>query len=72
MSEAQHVGQISRGETDDGWPFVPGVQCFECGRFVGRNGYIGIGTFEMSSEVAYVEGHCRRCMDRGAAEFPDA
>ena len=48
---------------DDCMPFVSGVNCLDCGRFVGRDGYIGIGYCEMSSEVAYVEGQCRRCID---------
>jgi hypothetical protein len=56
------VMQIVSGVCDDGisW-YVPGVNCFDCGRFVGRDGYIGIETFEMSSTVASVEGQCARC-----------
>ncbi|MCW2922132.1 MAG: hypothetical protein JWL76_2006 [Thermoleophilia bacterium] len=40
-----------------------GINCYTCGKFVGRDGYISIGHFEMSSEVAYVEGECRKCME---------
>lgn len=49
---------------DDGMSqFVPGINCLDCGRFVGRNGYIGIEHYEMSSTVASIEGQCRRCLD---------
>jgi hypothetical protein len=51
---------------DDGRDFVPGVGCGDCGRFVGRDGSIELGYFEMSNQIAYVEGTCRRCSD-GAA-----
>lgn len=55
---------ITSGLCDDGMtPFVPGINCIDCGRFVGRDGYIGIEHFEMSSVVASVEGQCRRCID---------
>lgn len=54
---------LVRGTCDDGMtPYVPGIPCGECGRFVGRDGYIGINHFEMSSEVASVEGECARCL----------
>ncbi len=43
-----------------------GINCTWCGRFVGRDGYIGIYHFESSSEVAYVEGECRNCIEKGA------
>ncbi len=56
---------LARGLMDDEMSaYVPGVNCLDCGRFVGRDGYIGIDHFEMSSEVASVEGQCRRCIDR--------
>lgn len=57
------VQSIVSGLMTDGcsW-FVPGVNCMSCGRFVGRDGWIGIQTFEMSTEVASVEGECRRCL----------
>lgn len=42
--------------------FVPGVNCDECGRFVGRDGSICIEYFEMSREIAGVDGTCRRCI----------
>ena len=59
------VRQIIRGTCSDGisW-YVPGVNCMTCGRFVGRDGDISIGTFEMSETVAWVEGECRRCLGR--------
>lgn len=57
---------ITRGCTDDDRPFVPGLNCLDCGRFVGRDGYVGIETFEMSGEVASVEGMCARCVRREA------
>lgn len=47
---------------DEMTPFIPGINCYECGRFVGRDGHIGVGYFEMSNEVAYVEGECGRCL----------
>lgn len=54
--------QITSGYTDDGRPFVPGVNCDSCGRFVGRDGHIEIECFEMSSTVASVSGECGRCL----------
>lgn len=61
MSETR--ADIARGVCDDGeTAYVPGVNCGECGRFVGRDGHILIGTFEMSEIVAYVEGECARCL----------
>lgn len=51
-------------EMDDGiGRFIPGVNCMDCGRFVGRDGYIGIDYYEMSSTIAGIEGQCRRCLD---------
>lgn len=59
-----YLANIESGLMDDEmYPFVSGVNCLTCGRFVGRDGHIGIGYFEMSSEVAYVEGECRRCLN---------
>lgn len=52
------------GMTTDGLhEYWPGIPCQYCGKFVGRDGYIGIEHFEMSSEVASVEGECRRCIE---------
>lgn len=63
------VGQIAHGLCDDEMtPYVPGVNCFECGRFVGRDGYIGFDHFEMSDQLASVEGQCRRCLGREGGE----
>lgn len=61
------MGTLVRGTCDDGQPYVPGVNCMTCGRFVGRDGWIGIECFETSFEVASVEGECARCM----AQRPD-
>lgn len=53
------------GYTDDGLSeFWPGVNCIECGCFVGRDGQISIEHFEMSMEVASVDGTCARCLAR--------
>ena len=57
---------IASGVCEDDRPFVPGINCMECGRFVGRDGAIEITHFEMSSEVASVEGTCGRCIRRWA------
>ena len=52
---------VAYGLMDDGMTaYIPGINCVECGRFVGRDGWISVGYFEMSSEVAYVEGVCGR------------
>jgi hypothetical protein len=45
-------------------PYVPGVNCMECGLFVGRDGSIEVDHFEMSSEIASVEGTCAQCLRR--------
>ena len=45
-----------------GRPYLPGVNCCECGRFVGRDGCIEIETFEMSNTIASVDGTCARCL----------
>jgi hypothetical protein len=58
--------QIVSGECDDGMPFVPGINCVDCGKFVGRDGHISIEHFEMSFEVASVDGMCASCV-RGEA-----
>lgn len=63
------VGVDSAGETEWGYglmddemtPYMPGINCLECGRFVGRDGHISVTHFEMSSEIAYVEGECASC-----------
>jgi hypothetical protein len=63
VSGNEYVGQIVRGVMDDGATrYVPGVHCMTCGRFVGRDGWIEIETFEMSEIVASVEGECARCL----------
>ncbi len=55
--------EIISGLCDDEMSaYVPGINCIDCGRFVGRDGWIGVGYFEMSNEVAYVEGLCRCCL----------
>ena len=63
---------MAEGLMNDGMtPFVPGVNCLDCGRFVGRDGSIEIGHFEMSNEVAYVEGWCARCLKADREAHPD-
>jgi hypothetical protein len=65
VAERWPIGTNDSGQTE--WsaglmtPYVPGINCLKCGRFVGRDGWIGIDHFEMSSEIAYVEGECSRC-----------
>jgi len=54
------------GTTNDGYyPFFPATPCYKCGKFVGRDGWFGVETFEMSNEIASVEGVCGRCLARG-------
>lgn len=54
---------LVHGWTDDGLErYVPGINCCDCGRFVGRDGSIEIEYFEMSTEVASVDGMCARCL----------
>jgi hypothetical protein len=61
--------QIVRGYCDDHeTEYVPGVNCLDCGKFVGRDGHIEIATFESSSVVAYVEGTCGKCARRAYSE----
>jgi hypothetical protein len=38
------------------------VNCIHCGRFIGRDGAIYIETWEMSSEIASMDGECGRCL----------
>lgn len=60
---SEHVSDIAAGRMDDGErPFVPGINCWGCGRFVGRDGWIEIEHYEMSNEVASVAGQCGRCV----------
>jgi hypothetical protein len=61
-ASADEFVTLVRGETDSFMPYVPGVNCNACGRFVGRDGHIGVETFEMSSVVASVDGTCARCL----------
>jgi len=68
MSRGETRHDIVRGVCDDtGMPYVPGVNCINCGKFVGRNGYIEIDYFEMSNEVASVSGECAHCLHRVGA-----
>lgn len=48
--------------TDGATPYVPDVHCMTCGRFVGRDGWIGIEYYEMSTGIASIEGECARCL----------
>jgi hypothetical protein len=70
---SESTADIMSGYMDDGYPYVPGLNCGNCGRFVGRDGSIEIGHFEMSDEVAYVSGTCRRCcqLEAEAERFND-
>lgn len=65
-SREVYVSTISNGEDLNGRPYVAGIPCCECGKFVGRDGVIHIETFEMSNVVASVDGTCGRCL-RAAA-----
>jgi hypothetical protein len=49
------------GCATDGSAFFPGTQCFECHRFVGRDGHFSVDHFEMSSTIASVEAWHREC-----------
>jgi hypothetical protein len=50
------------GVTLDGWSaFFPGMPCYTCGKFVGRDGHFEIEHFEMSSTIASIEAECARC-----------
>lgn len=51
------------GMAYDGRPYIPGVNCADCGRFVGRDGVICVEYFEMSSTIASVDGTCARCLE---------
>lgn len=64
----QTISQIATGLCDDGeMPYVPGVNCVDCGKFVGRDGCIEIAHREMSGAVASVEGTCGACMMKASA-----
>jgi hypothetical protein len=64
----QTTSQIAAGLCDDGeTPYVPGVNCMGCGKFVGRDGRIEIAHREMSGAVASVEGTCGACMMKASA-----
>jgi hypothetical protein len=53
---------------DEMTPYLLGVNCLHCGRFVGRDGWISVDYFEMSSEVASVEGQCGKCLREAVAD----
>ncbi len=51
------------GWTNDGmYPFFPAMPCYTCGKFVGRDGWFGVETFEMSNEIASADGQCAKCL----------
>ena len=50
----------------DGREFIPGVNCVDCGRFVGTDGSTIFFKLEMRYEIAYVEGVCARCLQGGS------
>jgi hypothetical protein len=49
--------------------FTPGVNCITCGRFIGRDGALYYEYFEMSDELAGLDGYCGRCI-RGGKQIP--
>jgi hypothetical protein len=63
--------EVCASESGFGWcdnemaPFFPGVPCVNCGKFIGRDGHFDVEHFEMSLEIASVDGECGRCL-RGA------
>jgi hypothetical protein len=67
MSDHEHLHQIQSGlMADDCFPYVPGINCCDCGKFVGRDGTIEIEYFEMSNSIASVDGTCVRCVNKNA------
>lgn len=48
-------------------PYYPGVNCLHCGRFVGRDGWFSVEHWEMSSEIASLDGECGRCLAKDGA-----
>lgn len=66
------AGRIATyGLMDDGMTvYVPGVNCLNCGKFVGRDGWISIEYFEMSNEVASIEGECATCRQGEEVRWP--
>lgn len=63
LEEAKRQGLMLDGIHE----YHPGINCHTCGRFVGRDGYIGVEHFEMSSEIASIEGQCRKCIDESCS-----
>jgi hypothetical protein len=57
----QQLGVMDNGIT----LFTPGVNCIHCGRFIGRDGALYYEYFEMSSELASLDGYCGRCIRDG-------
>lgn len=58
-----HPAPHGNGVTLDGMTeFFPGINCIECAKFVGRDGVMEITYFEMSNEIASIEGTCGRCL----------
>jgi hypothetical protein len=49
--------------------FTPGVNCITCGRFIGRDGALYYEYFEMSDELASLDGYCGPCI-RGGKQIP--
>lgn len=65
------IAELQSGYTDRGLPFVSGINCSDCGRFVGRDGSIVVEHFEMSSTVASVEGTCAKCLAAKSNPIPE-
>lgn len=56
--------------TDGMTEYTPRVNCITCGRFVGKDGSLNYEYFEMSSEIASLDGECRRCIDEANRLVP--
>jgi hypothetical protein len=67
-AELLELAKTYPSESGHGWclnmmqPWFPRITCCKCGKFVGRDGVIEVEHFEMSSEIASVDGTCARCL----------
>lgn len=61
------LSQDRLSESGRGWtwnlmsPWWPSVNCYNCGRFIGRDGHFSVERFEMSDVIASLDGECARC-----------
>ncbi|MDD4972320.1 MAG: hypothetical protein PHT07_23065 [Paludibacter sp.] len=55
---------IGRGKDNHGRPYIPGMNCDECGRFVGKDGDCDI-SYDFDSD-GYEIGYptCAKCLSR--------